>query len=675
MFKSNQFFGRKDKIDALIGKLAQEQMPSFYVVGQKRVGKTSFVQRIEEIVRSTPELRAKTIFVSPEYFIAATATETVARLSQYIADQLRERFLNLRLPEIKAREIKDLNVLFENIGAAGERVVIAIDEFDEIPSELYDERSELSGPFFLALRGSSSQPHVSFIVIGSEKLDLIMMEQGQRLNKWLPEKLDYFSKDTSWNDYRELVVKPVEHQIDFGDEAINLLYDITAGHPYFTKQICQRVIEIACRDRVSWVGRQNISDAYDQLVEQLDSGPFQHFWKDGLVGSQDQQDQGRYLRQCLLLAMSDVARRQSQLSRKAVLQHASVVDVAASASEQLSQFFQRKILRGTMDAFDFRVRFFERWLQNKGAEQIVSAMRDPSVIIQQLRDKADRAVKSDELATVSEHWVYKGHRVSTDEVRRWLEQFGTVEDQRLAFPVLKHLKFVTAEAYMPTFRAYSADIQRRLPALLAARAKKRGDMLVSYLGSPGKSGTELARRFADAAKILTDCIVERGKLFSILDSQEETVQALIFVDDFIGSGRSASSGIEDLASDCGKLLRERGTFVYYLCVVATAAGRDRLLELGRSRFGDKFEVRAVTLIGDEARLFSECSETYPDPEERARARELFAKFGSVLEHSHPLGYEDGQLAVVFETTCPNNTLPVLWKDRGNWTSLFSRHGA
>jgi hypothetical protein len=321
----------------------------------------------------------------------------------------------------------------------------------------------------------------------------------------------------------------------------------------------------------------------------------------------------------------------------------------------------------------FRVDFFNRWLQFEGTDQVAAEISDKPAVLAQLHADAEIAIKSGELVDVSREWIYKGHKVTPDEVRAWLEQFGGPQEQRLMFKILKHVRFVTSEQYYRAFAQFAADVQKQLITFRAPKSRKWRDIIVSYLDGPGKSGAGLARKFADAASILTEKVVERGRMRVELD-RGDPVRAIIFVDDIIGSGGTAVDGVTAFWDECGKEIKKRGSYVYFLALLATHRGRDRVLELVETLYPGKFLVRTLQIYGEEKRLFSNDSEPYPDPGEREKARELAAKFGERLEPNWPLGFEDGQLAVVFEASCPNNTIPILRKRKGDWPALFPRHG-
>jgi hypothetical protein len=85
-----------------------------------------------------------------------------------------------------------------------------------------------------------------------------------------------------------------------------------------------------------------------------------------------------------------------------------------------------------------------------------------------------------------------------------------------------------------------------------------------------------------------------------------------------------------------------------------------------------FSIHICDPLDDSDRLFNELSKVFPDPNERAEAEDIAHRFGRDLVKDNPLGYGNSQAAIVFEENCPNNSLPILWSDRGNWRPLFPR---
>jgi hypothetical protein len=113
--------------------------------------------------------------------------------------------------------------------------------------------------------------------------------------------------------------------------------------------------------------------------------------------------------------------------------------------------------------------------------------------------------------------------------------------------------------------------------------------------------------------------------------------------------------------------------VVFGAVVAFHAGWQRIQAVAEElRMG--LEVHSCELLEEGRRLFGPKSKGFPDPEQRARARELAKAEGALLEKNWPPGHGNLELGVVFERGCPNNTVPILWAESSNpkWMSLFKR---
>ncbi len=72
-------------------------------------------------------------------------------------------------------------------------------------------------------------------------------------------------------------------------------------------------------------------------------------------------------------------------------------------------------------------------------------------------------------------------------------------------------------------------------------------------------------------------------------------------------------------------------------------------------------------------MFSEESDAFLNEADRVEARGIAESYGKRLQRKWPLGHKDVQAALVFDESCPNGTLPILWDTRSGWPALFPRH--
>ncbi|MGR3316890.1 MAG: NACHT domain-containing protein [Candidatus Anammoxibacter sp.] len=126
------------------------------------------------------------------------------------------------------------------------------------------------------------------------------------------------------------------------------------------------------------------------------------------------------------------------------------------------------------------------------------------------------------------------------------------------------------------------------------------------------------------------------------------VEALVFIDDIIGSGNQATKFFNENLSDL-KIDK------YYITLFAFEEGLKRV----REDAGFTKVIPAKT-ISDEYKAFSPQSHYFTDPDIKERLKRICMKYGERLYLAHPLGYDDSQSLFVFPHNVPNNTLPIIW---------------
>ena len=108
--------------------------------------------------------------------------------------------------------------------------------------------------------------------------------------------------------------------------------------------------------------------------------------------------------------------------------------------------------------------------------------------------------------------------------------------------------------------------------------------------------------------------------------------------------------------------------MHYVCLAGFASGIERIIsDLRKAGFeqGDHYLISVCDILGDEDRAFTDASAS-------DYAREVAEDYGRRLVKKYPLGFGDCQALVVFDATCPNDTLPVLWYGDSGWKPLFAR---
>ena len=135
---------------------------------------------------------------------------------------------------------------------------------------------------------------------------------------------------------------------------------------------------------------------------------------------------------------------------------------------------------------------------------------------------------------------------------------------------------------------------------------------------------------------------------------EDTV---VLVDDFSGTGNQACESWRDVFAE----LLTSGPRVILMLVAAT---KDAL-----ERIADETQMEAIcgtTLRRRDNIFHSDCSH-FAETE-----KETLLTYCKRADPTSPKGYGDAGLVIVFAHQCPNDTIPILHVNHGNWQGLFPR---
>ena len=392
------------------------------------------------------------------------------------------------------------------------------------------------------------------------------------------------------------------------------------------------------------------------------------------------------LRKRILLSYAKLKNKKVVTSRK------NIFDAAESSGLDYSdivtifnEFLDRNIIREVDDRHTILVKFFDKWLTNFGVDEIITSFSNDERIIEYRKIEEEARVKTAEIKKLLVNWgPYKGKSISIEEFRAWNNQFETVFHQRMAFTLADNIKLYTNveidSILSSLYKKISASIRQRIGKRIIyagtktgkqLKKEKRKNLVVSYLDGPGKSGAEYAKKFADCNNILSKMVVEQKEVHTLLLDEDNKIDALIFIDDFIGTGKSLVSNFKSFYKNNEVIFQDQNLLVH----IATIAGFHDSKAYVESQLTELYSsvwVHTEDLLGEADKIFSDKSKRFNNYGEKENIRVMSSIYGGKLSSKYPNGYGDCQSLIVFPYTCPNNTLPIFWKETNNWIPLFKR---
>lgn len=439
-----ELVGRKELVANIYANLISDTIQSTMIFGQKRVGKTSIAKTLANKIQK--EIDFVSVFVkvgdldktSPRNFIK-TLGEAIVEETLYHSEL---SGLGIDKPIFDEVLSPPLAIYFKRIKRLLPKLkfIIIIDEFDEIPSDLY-RYTDIGNTFFHNIRSLSQEgTQIGFILIGGENMQIIR-QSTDRLNLFSPFQVDYFDKERFFGDFKELIRYPVQDILEFSDRSIDEIYKLTEGNPFFTKFICDKLFKLACDKKDSYVSIDEAKEAIADSIESLDTINVNHFWIDGIWEDQSgRRDQAQTQRRRFLIAYAETKRCNRGVRRQEILKSRILTDVATDT--MIENFINRGILLEEEGYFRLKPELFDEWLVQRGSQLLTSSLSDADAL-EELKNKEDKAFVTDkEIVGLTKSWdLYRSTEITTSHVRAWLDQFSDNLERRLMFKLLENVTF------------------------------------------------------------------------------------------------------------------------------------------------------------------------------------------------------------------------------------------
>ncbi|MEX2628748.1 MAG: ATP-binding protein [Tistlia sp.] len=681
--EGDQFVGRTEKLRLLASKLLRSPMEPFYVTGQKRVGKTSLVKAVADFSVE----KAANHTLSYHYILWGAVAHSDASTSMKQLGEGIEEFIFETLPNSFVIEKRSYDGSLSGLVQVAEaarklspdkKLVIVLDEFDEIHQELY-MRGNLAETFFANLRALSRCKNVCVVLVGGENMPFIMDRQGQKLNNFFRFNLDYYSREDEWQDFQLLVTQPTSQVINWHEDAIGEIFNVTNGNPYFAKIVCAATVRYAIEERDADITQKEIRRAVESEVSVLGANSFAHLWQDGIPVALEEREPDVLRRMRVLLTAARTLRKQQTLSLASLVDNKGGIPVSDTEIRLVvDDLIRREVLEEKDGALDFVLPIFRLWLVDVGARQLVADSMRQELAKAMLDEENDARILSEEIVSLAKGWPpYRGMHIGTDAIRSWCEQVENPRDQRCLFRILQKLRFYSEALVRSKLREAYDLLRPELPEFVQRRRNQmRSDVLMTYVDGAGKSGASYASMFAEENRLPARNIIERSAfpaMYSEHVRRNGAASMVVVIDDIAATGKSLERNLKEFFQTNGSILE--GVKVRVVSLISTGIARDLLADLDFTP--NDFAFRACELIGDEAFAFPASGAGWPSEDSYLRARSLCTDLGSRIYRDNPLGYGGLGLLVVLPTTVPNNTLPILHSSSTaqsgkRWSPLFPR---
>ncbi len=276
---SKMFFGRTSLFNFIAEqapRLAQQRV--LILVGQRRTGKTSALLRLGRHLPS----HLIPIYIDCQSLGALPGESGFFQdIVWQVEDAMLERGIDFLAPDLNAIEDNPLTwfkrdfipSVRENV-SADTTLVLVFDEFESFENLVDD--GILPRAIFGHLRHLMQHCEgVSFVFVGTHRLEEMTAGYWSVLfNIALYKEIEYLDEGAA----RALVTQPVSPSIRYDALALDRIWKITAGHPYFLQLVCYSLVKRANANKTGYITVSDVNVTIDEMLA-LGEVHFAYIWQ------------------------------------------------------------------------------------------------------------------------------------------------------------------------------------------------------------------------------------------------------------------------------------------------------------------------------------------------------------------------------------------------------------
>lgn len=671
----NKLYGRNKIISELRNNIFSDNIESYKIWGQKRVGKSSIVKTLKSLFADNNSVVVVYVSLGNVRNVdpIATLNSIGNAISKRVVDEITKKQLNnsllqnirkLDLPVFSGSlnpledYLDDILSLFPDF-----KFVFILDEFDRINSEFF-----LPGTIGETLslnigKGINQKPNVGFILVGSENMQLLE-RQGINYNSYLEKEIDTFDKKTEYDSFINIVIGPTEGYLNFSTESIDLIYNYTNGNPYFSNLICSKVYKICEKNFDSDVDKYIVEKAIKEIVNSSQKNHFEHFWADGLAEETSIKNEKKTdIRRRMLITYSFFNSENKEFpTRKDLIKRFKTPSEYSVEKYEIEQtvieFFNRKIfLEGDAnDSIRIVPKIFEDWLCGPGKTLMIEGVSDLEKLHKEQEIELELLLKQDELSKINENIIYQNKKIQNTELKNYFSQFGGAINQRKVFNLISNIVYISVDDLREFFKKNQKLFFTKKEIHIKERARtfQRKNIGLYAFDDFINEERELQNIFKGISHINRNQSFKPLSIFNTNSHQE--IEDIIILCSSIRDFSEIKNQLDVLL----EFQNEKMNFIL-ISIVITSNVKTEII----NHLNNKMNFKIVEHIEIEDNLimpFQENQEIFETTEE---SNEVY-----ILNKRFFPNTTKNSLNLLIETHCPSTSIPILWKKNKNFNPLF-----
>jgi AAA+ ATPase superfamily predicted ATPase len=268
------FVGREDLKETLsTAILTARTLPMFLIQGQRRVGKTSLLNFLPELLGPKFEIVQQDAQNEKTFGVL----NWLADLRQKTDEALGLPAGNWTPPSDWLQAWGELRAHLETVSRERDcKLILAIDEYENLHRN-FSENPRQAENLLSALRSfSQHQNQVVFLFVGAHFFSEL---KTPNWNEYFVQvkllRVDYLKPA----DTLKLIQKPVpDFNLIYPDELARRIFELTLGHPTLVQQICSEMVNRANQQLKNQMTAHDLEEVLKNHILQRENMPIQIFW-------------------------------------------------------------------------------------------------------------------------------------------------------------------------------------------------------------------------------------------------------------------------------------------------------------------------------------------------------------------------------------------------------------